>query len=229
MNASSHNIFNQYVISSSFSNNIKIVNGQLAFDLGGARLDLSDLSVSADGKQTLGLGRITLEWSWSDLLENHLVLIAVTLGGIDLEVERETGRLAIAGIDLPQGSTPQEPADASRASNDETGDWRLTLQRFEVENFKLCYRALPQYDYCNSFDKLAWAGNLSLDPAQAENDIPHLQLEGNFHLDRLRVHNNRLDRDGIRMHSGCSGRGRHPSRARIQRRNRTAAGYPVVS
>ena len=133
-----------------------------------------------------------MDWRWRDLLDNRIRIDDVRLAGVFVDIERGTGnRLVIGGIDLDA----QSPATATAETTPtEPPAWTIDFGNFEIDDFKHCYRAPPEYDYCGGFERLAWRGDLVLDLAQLEAaDLP-LELAGDFQIDKLALRNNQLER-----------------------------------
>jgi len=166
----------------------------LSFDLSKGTISLSGLHGDADGNELFRLDRVNLGWSWSALFDKQIRLNRLEISGLVFDVDRGPGkRLVIAGIDLEKLAATD--AEAATAAPGQPPQWSISLPRLKIENFKLCYRALPQHDYCNSFEVLGWEGRIVLDLAQSAAPVLPLIAEGNFTLTNLKVHNNLLGRD----------------------------------
>lgn len=165
----------------------------VSFDIGDGRLTVSKLVAKAAGLQVLALDRLDLGWSWSGLLDRQMILSSITVSGLNFDVERRPDAgMIIAGIDLDKLASQNQQAPA--ASDSEPLQWTVALKRLSLENFELCYRALPQHDLCNKFESLNWNGDIGLDLAQLSNPVLPLQVSGNFKLVKLKVKDNRLGR-----------------------------------
>ena len=120
---------------------------------------------------------------------------ALRLGGIFVDIERgEDAQLVIAGIDLG-GDTAPEPANTDTAAEPLQGN--LDLGQIEIEDFKHCYRAPPQLDFCGGFGRLDWNGKVGLDLAGLDEAVLPLRADGNFRLDGVELRHTQLDRSLI--------------------------------
>ena len=165
----------------------------ISFDINDGRLTLSKLDAKKAGLQVLMLDRLDLGWSWSELLDRQIILNFITATGLSFDVERgPDAGMVIAGIDLDKLASQNQPAPA--ATDSEPLQWTVALKRLSLQNFELCYRALPQHDLCNKFESLSWNGDIGLDLAQLSNPVLPLQASGNFKLSKLKIQDNRLDR-----------------------------------
>lgn len=166
----------------------------ISFEVSEGRLTLTNLTANDNGSQVLALEQAGLGWSWSALLDSQVKLNSIDIAGLRFDVGRGPGeRLVIAGIDLNKLSTPDEQA-RSTETDSEPVEWSIVLQQLNINNFKLCYLALPQHDYCNEFETLSWNGNIDLDLARLSEPTLPLNVAGDFRLSNLKIHNNRLER-----------------------------------
>jgi len=165
----------------------------ISFDLSNGSLAVTNLTANTNGSQVLALEQASLAWSWSALLDSQVKLNSIDITGLALDVERGPGeRLVIAGIDLEKEGAENEPAPATADS--EPLAWSIALQQLNLQNFKLCYRALPKHDLCNRFETLSWDGDISLDLASLSEPALPLKVAGDFRLVNLKTHDNRLGR-----------------------------------
>ena len=144
----------------------------------------------------LALEQASLGWSWSALLDSQVKLNSINIAGLAFDVERGPGeRLVTAGIDLEKEGAENEPETATADS--EPLAWSIALQQLSLQNFKLCYLALPKHDFCNHFETLSWNGDISLDLASLSEPTLPLKVAGDFRLVNLKTHDNRLGRGMI--------------------------------
>ena len=180
--------------------------GDITFDFRSASLAVKDLHAGSEANPLLGVDEFTLDWSWQPLLDHRVQINEIGLQGIFINVERGPApRLVIAGIELGGGEA-KSAADEAPAK---PLAWTIELGDLEIDDFKSCYRAPPQHDYCTGFDKLAWDGSVALDLARLDEDVLPLQAEGDFSLTKLKLQHNRLERlllgfdrfglDGVRV------------------------------
>ncbi|MDH3630580.1 MAG: DUF748 domain-containing protein [Gammaproteobacteria bacterium] len=166
----------------------------ISFDLSNGSLTVTNLTANTNGSQVLALEQASLGWSWSALLESQVKINSIDIAGLTFDVERGPGeRLVIAGIDLDKLSAPDEQATVDQTDS-EPVEWSIVLQQLKMNNFRLCYLALPQHDYCNEFESLSWDGNIDLDLARLSGPALPLSVAGDFRLSNLRIHNNQLER-----------------------------------
>jgi len=166
----------------------------ISFEVSDGRLTLTNLTANDNGSQVLALEQASLDWSWSALLDSQVKLISIDIAGLAFDVERGPGeRLVIAGIDLIKLSAPDEQATADKTDSKPV-EWSIVLQQLKMNNFRLCYLALPQHDYCNEFETLSWDGNIDLDLARLSEPALPLNVAGNFRLSNLKIQNNQLER-----------------------------------
>jgi hypothetical protein len=162
----------------------------ISFEVSDGRLTLTNLTANDNGSQVLALEQASLAWSWSALLDSQVKLNSIEIAGLAFDVERGPGeRLVIAGIDLEKEVAENEPAPATADS--EPLAWSIALQQLSLQNFKLCYRALPKHDLCNRFETLSWDGDISLDLASLSEPALPLKVAGDFRLVNLKTHDNR--------------------------------------
>ena len=167
----------------------------ISFDLSNGSLTVTNLTANTNGSQVLALDQASLAWSWSALLDSQVKLNSIDITGLALDVERGPGeRLVIAGIDLDKLSTPDEQTTVDKTDS-EPVEWSIVLQQLKMNNFRLCYLALPQHDYCNEFGSLSWDGNIDLDLARISGPALPLNATGDFRLSNLTIHNNQLERN----------------------------------
>ena len=167
----------------------------ISFDLSNGSLTVTNLTANTNGSQVLALDQASLAWSWSALLDSQVKLNSIDITGLALDVERGPGeRLVIAGIDLDKLSTPDEQTTVDKTDS-EPVEWSIVLQQLKMNNFRLCYLALPQHDYCNEFGSLSWDGNIDLDLARISGPALPLNAAGDFRLSNLTIHNNQLERN----------------------------------
>ena len=165
----------------------------ISFEVSDGRLTLTNLTANDNGSQVLALEQASLAWSWSALLDSQVKLNSIEIAGLAFDVERGPGeRLVIAGIDLEKEVAENEPAPATADS--EPLAWSIALQQLSLQNFKLCYRALPKHDLCNRFETLSWDGDISLDLASLSEPALPLKVAVDFRLVNLKTHDNRLGR-----------------------------------
>lgn len=163
----------------------------ISFDISAGGMTLSKLVASRSGAPELVLERASLEWSWSSLLDSQVRLKSLALNGLSFNVERgPDDRLVIAGIELKKTAT-QEPADNA---DSEPITWSIILQQLVVNDFKLCYLALPRHDYCNQFDALTWTGEIGIDLEKLNEPSLPFDADGDFRLSKLNIFNNQLER-----------------------------------
>jgi len=166
----------------------------ISFEVSDGRLALTNLTANHNGSQVLALEQASLGWSWSALLDSQVKLISIDIAGLVFDVERGPGeRLVIAGVDLNKLSEPDEQATANKTDS-EPVEWSIVLQQLKMNNFRLCYLALPQHDYCNEFETLSWNGNIDLDLARLSEPALPINVAGDFRLSNLKIHNNQLGR-----------------------------------
>ena len=165
----------------------------ISFEVSDGRLTVTNLTANDNGSQVLALEQASLGWSWSALLDSQVKLNSIDIAGLSFDVERGPGeRLVIAGIDLEKEAAESEPAPATADS--EPLAWSIALQQLSLQNFKLCYRALPKHDLCSRFETLSWDGDISLDLASLSEPALPLKVAGDFRLVNLKTHDNRLGR-----------------------------------
>ena len=161
--------------------------GDLGFDLGDGKFNLVELRARRGDTGVLTLERFEVDWSWRPLLGRRIELESVTLSGLEIDSEREPG----SGIRLADIDLSGQPA----AENDrQSGGWAVSVNEILLEKIKTCYVEAPKRDYCNHIGKLAWRGPITYDPGLADSDSLPLFIEGDFRLDSLRIHSNRLQR-----------------------------------
>jgi hypothetical protein len=184
-----NNWFEQQGIESSIEN--------MTLDVSDAKFSISGLKGRANGSQVLSLDNVAIEWSWPALLENKVDLVSVVIDGVTFDIDSDAnGKMVIAGIDVAKLSESDKAgSETTNTSKDEPLGLSIRLQRFQLSNLEVCYRALPAHDYCNRFERLDWDGLLSLDLAGLAEPALPLQADGNLTLTEVRLHNNRLDRD----------------------------------
>ena len=137
----------------------------VSYDIRAGRLTVSKIEAKAAGLQVFTLERLNLGWSWSELLNRRIIVNSI-ITGLTFDVERGADAgMVIAGIDLDKlaAQNQQEPVQ----TDSEPLQWTVALKRLRLENFELCYRALPLHDLCNKFETLSWNGDIGLDLAAA--------------------------------------------------------------
>ena len=165
----------------------------VSYNIRAGRLTVSKIEAKAAGLQVFTLERLNLGWSWSELLNRRIIVNSIIITGLNFDVERgPDAGMVIAGIDLDKLAAQNQQAPAQTDS--EPLQWTVALKRLRLENFELCYRALPLHDLCNKFETLSWNGDIGLDLARLSDPVLPLQVNGNFKLANLKVHDNRLGR-----------------------------------
>jgi outer membrane protein OmpA-like peptidoglycan-associated protein len=166
----------------------------ISFEVSDGRLSLTNLTANNNGSRVLALEQARLGWSWSALLDQQVKLNLIDIAGVAFDVERGPGeRLVIAGIDLNKLSATDEQAPEDKTES-EPVEWTIMLQQLKLDDFRLCYLALPQHDYCNEFETLSWNGNIELDLARLSESALPLKVAGDFRLSNLKIQNNQLKR-----------------------------------
>lgn len=165
----------------------------ISFDINDGQLTLSKLDARKAGLQVLALDRLDLGWSWSGLFDRQIILGSIAVSGLSFDVEhRPDAGMVIAGIELDKLASQNQSEPA--ATDSEPLQWTVAVKRLILKNFELCYRALPQHDLCNKFERLSWNGDIGLDLARLSDPVLPLQASGNFKLAKLKIRDNRLGR-----------------------------------
>ncbi len=166
----------------------------LAFDLLDGKFSLVELRARRDDKVVLKLDRFDVDWSWGPLFDRRIELDSFALAGLEIDSAREPGGgIQVAGINLAS-----EPA---AAEDQQPGSWAVVVNQIQLDDIKTCYVEAPKRDYCNYLGQLAWRGPLTYDPGLVKPDRLPLFIEGDFRLDQLRVHSNRLQRSLLSIDS----------------------------
>jgi len=165
----------------------------LSFDIYNGEVSLTGLRAVKSKNRTMALDELRLGWSWSALFERQLMLDSVLISGLGLEAERKPdGRLVFAAIDFARETQAETRQQVT--SGEEAPQWSIALGQLDIENFEVCYRDLPNHDYCKDFESLEWDGSIEIDLARMVDTAMPLQAKGTFRISNLNVQNNRLQR-----------------------------------
>ncbi|HHJ35392.1 MAG TPA: DUF748 domain-containing protein, partial [Gammaproteobacteria bacterium] len=162
-----------------------------------------------DDQQIFNIGLIDIHWRWAPLSEKTIEITRVTLDQLHINIERYTDRTIISGIDIPidDKKASAEKAEKDNQEDEQSKHWSAALGSVLLTNIDICYlqyevaqeeaSTKPKYlDYCVTLQDMSWQGKISYTPdtTPVDNiDLP-LSTSGDFRLNGLTIHDNKLDR-----------------------------------
>ena len=169
--------------------------GDVDLSLIDGELTLLALSVYEGEEQHLAVQRLSLRWSWSELLDDHARLVSLYVDGLDLKASEDQGVMTVAGL--------ASPAQAEPAATEETESspppWRASIGDVRLQRSRVCYAASTgtRLDHCISIGEIDWNGDIRVDlSAMAAEALP-LSVDGDFRIGDLELRDNRLDRSAV--------------------------------
>jgi len=194
-----------YAVQYSFSNwfqqqGIDAYIDDVSFDLYKGGFSLQGINATKGGIQVLALSDFSIRWSWSAMSDNHARILSISLGGLDVGIEKnKNGDTVIAGLNLSDLSKDPEdsPAIDESGSGSTPVNWLVQLDRLNLSKFNICFNdeTASNLDYCARFDEMQWDGEIRFDLSQATDTVVPLFTKGSYTLGNLQVHNNKLNRN----------------------------------
>lgn len=149
-------------------------------------------------QQGFSLGELTVAWDWKPLLDNAVHVKHISINKLNLDSAfYNNGKIQIAGLSIPVDNSKNN--SRATATDNQTTAWNINIDTVDLNNIELCTKQFSndslQYDYCGEFSHLHWEGSLAYKPDNKESVVAPLYVDGNFSLQGLKLHNNKLKLD----------------------------------
>ena len=183
----------------------------ISIDITGGALALHNATGSSEGRPLFNIGLVEINWHWAPLSEKTIEVSRITLNDLDVKIRHYRDEISIGGVHLPLSSSEKvsqaEAKVAEELSEPMTRSWAAALGEVSFRNLNVCYLqhstsrtqsspATLLMDYCVSIDEMTWQGSISYarNRALLENNELPVASSGSFHLNGLKVNDNKLGR-----------------------------------
>ncbi len=104
-------------------------------------LQLEGVSIDVDEHNTLNAERVSLELAWLPLLQKHIVIEELAVGGITMAIERdEDGRLRAGGILIPSSNNAEVMREnAEQIREEKASEWEIGINTLSFSDIGIRY------------------------------------------------------------------------------------------